>query len=73
MVQLPDGFGKFRFAVMATLRASQLTRGCVPRVEGDHCVAVTAQREVAEGHVLQMAVETVANLQGVPPAVEDAG
>jgi len=43
--------GAFEFAVLASLRAAQLCRGCVPRVQGDHCRAVTAQMEVAGGTV----------------------
>jgi DNA-directed RNA polymerase subunit K/omega len=43
--------GAFEFAVVAALRAAQLARGCLPRVEGDHNNAVLARREVAEGKV----------------------
>ena len=51
MIQRPAYFGKFEFVVIAALRASQLKRGCLPRVDGDHTVAVTAQLEVAQGKV----------------------
>ena len=51
MINRPDGIGVFEFAVLASLRAAQLCRGCAPRVDGDHCVAVTAQMEVAGGVV----------------------
>jgi hypothetical protein len=51
VINRPDGIGAFKFAVLASLRAAQLSRGCVPRVDGDHCVAVTAQMEVADGAV----------------------
>ena len=51
MIQQPACFGKFEFAVMASLRASQLTRGCVPKVDGGHSVAMTALIEIAEGKV----------------------
>lgn len=51
MITRPDGIGAFKFAVLASLRAAQLCRGCSPRIEGDHCVAVTAQMEVAGGAV----------------------
>src|SRR5256886_3742552 len=30
----PAGVGAFQFVVLASLRAVQLTRGCVPKVEG---------------------------------------
>lgn len=43
--------GAFEFVAVAALRAAQLARGCRPRVDGDHTVAVFAQREVAEGKV----------------------
>ena len=36
---------------MSSLRASQLKRGCLPKVDGDHTVAVTAQLEIAQGKV----------------------
>jgi len=51
VIHRPAGIGAFEFAVLASLRAAQLCRGCVPRVEGDHCRAVTAQMEVAGGTV----------------------
>lgn len=51
MIQRPAGFGKFEFVVMSSLRASQLKRGCLPKVDGDHTVAVTAQLEIAQGKV----------------------
>jgi hypothetical protein len=54
MIQRPAGFGTFQFAVMAALRAAQLMRGCLPKVEGLHTVAVTAQLEVAQGKILLM-------------------
>jgi hypothetical protein len=51
VIHRPDGIGAFQFAVLASLRAAQLCRGCVPRIEAGHCVAVTAQMEVAGGTV----------------------
>jgi hypothetical protein len=51
VINRPDNIGAFKFAVLASLRASQLCRGCLPRIEGGHCVAVTAQMEVAAGAV----------------------
>jgi len=54
VIQRPDGLGVFEFAVLASLRASQLCRGCQPRVDGDHSVAVTAQMEVAGGIVMSV-------------------
>ena len=51
MIRPPLEMGKFEFVAIAALRAAQLTRGCRPRVDGDHTTAVLAQREVAEGKV----------------------
>jgi DNA-directed RNA polymerase subunit K/omega len=52
VVSCPDGIGKFEFAVLAALRAAQLSNGCTPRVTVGQNTASTAQREVAEGKVL---------------------
>ena len=54
MIQRPPGIGAFQFAVLSTLRAAQLMRGCIPRVDGGHKAVVTAQFEVAEGKVTQL-------------------
>jgi DNA-directed RNA polymerase subunit K/omega len=43
----------FEFVTLASARAKQLMRGCVPRVEGDHKLTRLAQREVATGAVLR--------------------
>jgi DNA-directed RNA polymerase subunit K/omega len=51
VIRPPLEMGKFEFVAIAALRAAQLTRGCRPRVDGDHTTAVLAQREVAEGKV----------------------
>ena len=52
MVKRPSWLNVFEFAVLSGLRASQLSRGCTPRVENASTkVAVTAQMEVAEGKV----------------------
>jgi DNA-directed RNA polymerase subunit K/omega len=47
VVSRPAGCNAFEFAVVAGLRATQLARGCAPRVKSSDKVAVTAQREVA--------------------------
>jgi len=49
----------FEFAVLAGLRASQLTRGCTPRVDGSVKLAVIAQREIAEGKVVRVVGDPV--------------
>ena len=51
MVQRPHGTNPFEFVVVAGLRAAQLMRGSVPRVERAHKVITTAQLEVAQGLV----------------------
>ena len=53
VIQRPREFNAFEFAVLAGLRASQLTRGCTPRVPVSAKVTVTAQQEVAEGKVVR--------------------
>ena len=52
MVRRPNGMNTFEFVVLSALRAAQLQRGCLPRVEQSPKKAVTAQHEVAEGKVL---------------------
>jgi hypothetical protein len=47
----PPGVGAFHFITLAALRATQLMRGCLPRIDGEHSVAVTAQLEVANSKV----------------------
>ena len=47
MVKRPDGMSAFEFSVLSSLRATQLGRGCTPRVERSEKLTVTAQHEVA--------------------------
>lgn len=56
MVKRPTEMNAFEFAVVSSLRAAQLHRGCTPRVEQSPKVAVTAQHEVAERKVLPVRV-----------------
>jgi DNA-directed RNA polymerase subunit K/omega len=51
MIHRPEDVPVFEFVVLAGLRAAQLMRGCLPRVEGGHKHIVTAQLEVATGKV----------------------
>jgi DNA-directed RNA polymerase subunit K/omega len=53
MVQRPTQLNAFEFAVVAGLRASQLARGCTPRVPSGATRAITAQLEVAAGKVVR--------------------
>ena len=51
MVQRPAGTNAFEFVVVSGLRAAQLMRGSIPRVEIAHKVITTAQLEVGRsGH-----------------------
>lgn len=52
MITRPVGMNAFEFAVLSGLRATQLCRGCAPRVAQSSKVAVTAQHEVAARKVL---------------------
>jgi DNA-directed RNA polymerase subunit K/omega len=51
VVQRPHGTNPFEFVVVSGLRAAQLMRGCIPRVEQANKVVTTAQLEVATGKV----------------------
>ena len=75
MVQRPDQLNRFVFAVLAGRRASQLSRGCLPRVSGSEKVAVTAQMEVAEGKVVRAPAVVVAGpgAAGSPDTVKVDG
>jgi hypothetical protein len=53
VIRRPAGFNAFEFAVLSGLRAVQLSRGCVARVERSAKIAITAQQEVAERKVLR--------------------
>jgi hypothetical protein len=52
-VRPPADIGAFRFAVVSALRAAQLLRGCVPKIDdgGSHRATVIAQLEVAGGKI----------------------
>ena len=51
MIRPPNGMGVFQFVRVAILRATQLQRGCLPRVGGHYTAAATARWEVAAGKV----------------------
>lgn len=55
MVHRPAEMSSFEFVVLSGLRTAQLTRGCTPRVEGDHKRITIAQLEVASGKVVRAA------------------
>jgi len=51
-VRPPVGVGAYSFAVLSSLRAGQLMRGCIPKIDvGTHKPIVVAQLEVASGTV----------------------
>lgn len=54
VIQPPAGIGNFHFVVLSMLRATQLIRGCLPKVEGKHKPTVIAQFEVAEGKITSL-------------------
>jgi DNA-directed RNA polymerase subunit K/omega len=58
MVKRPDGMNAFEFAVLAGLRATQLHRGCSPRVTPSEKVTVTAQHEVAQRKIVKSSETT---------------
>ncbi len=57
MVVRPTGMGAFQFVTLAALRATQLTGGCLPRIDGGHTPAVTALLEVAYGKVMAVSAD----------------
>jgi DNA-directed RNA polymerase subunit K/omega len=67
VIQRPPGVGSFQFVVLAMLRASQLMRGCRPRVDGGHKATVIAQLEVSAGKVMQ--VFTLPDTNGEPTTI----
>jgi hypothetical protein len=54
-IRRPDDVGAYQFAVVSALRAGQLLRGCIPRVNaGAHRATVVAQLEVADGKIMEL-------------------
>jgi DNA-directed RNA polymerase subunit K/omega len=54
VVRCPDGFNRFEFIVLSGLRATQLSRGSLPRVTASHKLTTTALHEIAEKKVLRL-------------------
>lgn len=69
LLPIPPVLGMFQFAVLASLRAAQLMRGCIPRVGGEHKPTVIARLEVAEGWVLQ--APSLPHAPAVSPSARD--
>jgi DNA-directed RNA polymerase subunit K/omega len=61
VIRPPADVGVFHFAVVASLRATQLIRGCRPRLDGDHKPTVMAQYEVAAGQILAVPPQAVSD------------
>src|SRR4051794_40844731 len=59
VVQRPADLNAFEFTVLACLRAGQLVRRSVPRVEGAEKIAITAQLEVAARKIVRAVNVTV--------------
>jgi DNA-directed RNA polymerase subunit omega len=68
MIKLPDGtMSKYRFVMLAALRAEQLQAGALPRIDSDtRKPTVLAQEEVAAG-----VVESWDGTQPQPAGAED--
>jgi DNA-directed RNA polymerase subunit K/omega len=54
MVTRPPGTSALEFAVVSSLRAAQLMRGCTPRIISTHKLITTAQMEVATGKIVRL-------------------
>ena len=48
----------FEFVVLAGARAKQLMRGCTPRTTGSDKIVTLAQKEVREGKVVKLQLES---------------
>jgi DNA-directed RNA polymerase subunit K/omega len=51
MVSRPYEMNAFEFVVVSTLRAQQLMKGCIPRLDGEHKAITMAQMEVSSGKI----------------------
>jgi hypothetical protein len=54
LTRRPAAIGAFEFVVLSALRAAQLMRGCIPKVQGAHKLTTTAQWEVASGKIVNV-------------------
>jgi DNA-directed RNA polymerase subunit K/omega len=52
------GTNAFEFVVIAGARAKQLIRGCTPRTTGNEKLVKLAQKEVREGKVERVPLQT---------------
>jgi hypothetical protein len=54
LTRRPPAIGAFEFVILSALRAAQLMRGCIPKVERAHKLTTTAQWEVASGKIVNI-------------------
>jgi DNA-directed RNA polymerase subunit K/omega len=54
MVNRSQASNAFEFVTVAALRNQQLTRGCIPRITGNHKQITIAQMEVVAGLVARV-------------------
>jgi len=54
LISDPRGMGVFELAALAARRARQLQRGCLPKIDRPHTLAVTALLEVITGKVARV-------------------
>jgi DNA-directed RNA polymerase subunit K/omega len=59
VIRRPAGSNPFEFAVVSGLRAAQLMRGCIPKVDREHKIISTAQLEVATGKIARIPLVAV--------------
>jgi DNA-directed RNA polymerase subunit K/omega len=57
VVSRPSRIEAFEFVVVSVLRAQQLMRGCIPRLDGEHKAITMAQMEVSAGKVSREATD----------------
>ena len=55
MIHRPAELSVFEFVILSGLRATQLMRGCIARMDGVHKNTIMAQMEVAAGKVVRAA------------------
>jgi DNA-directed RNA polymerase subunit K/omega len=57
VVSRPTRIEAFEFVVVSVLRAQQLMKGCLPRIDGEHKAITMAQMEVSAGKVAREATD----------------
>jgi DNA-directed RNA polymerase subunit K/omega len=60
MVSRPYEMNAFEFVVVSTLRAQQLMKGCIPRLDGEHKAITMAQMEVSAGKIAREVPDPIA-------------